>query len=534
MTAGFSKEKLLAIALVVQRRPTRRRLTALTAAVAISALALTGCSGGHTAAKVSNSLTFGAIAAPPTLNPATGDPAYGATYQWAYDPLIVLQPDGSYAPGLATKWGYAGQGNKVYQLTFRSGVKFSDGTPLDAQAVKTYLDYERSQKIGSMAPLLVNVSDIQATGPLTLRIDLKTSDPSLTFDFAQGFGAGYIASPKAVANPDQLNKGTYGAGPYMVDLSKSVPGDHYAFVQNPYYWNKKAQHWKTVTERVIPNPSAMVQAMQAGQVQAALGDATTLTAAKNAGLTVIAPPQAMTGLNLMDRSGSVSKPLGDVRVRQALNYAVDRKAIAKALYGNESLSLSQYALEGQAGYDASLNDKYPYDPKKAKQLLAEAGYPNGFTLPVLDTSVASLDKVIQAIAGQLKSVGVTLQITTKPSVNDFVVAMLSQKFPAAVEAYGLATMSSLFAGYVNPAGPFNPFHVTDPELDALYAKYYSANEKDGAALQKQINARLVTQGWSVPVVGAPLSYYEAKGITGTEATSANGGVPHLTEIRPSN
>ena len=64
-----------------------------------------------------------------------------------------------------------------------------------------------------------------------------------------------------------------------------------------------------------------------------------------------APPQAMTGLNLMDRSGSVSKPLADVRVRQALNYAVDRKAIAKALYGNASLSLSQYALEGQAGYD---------------------------------------------------------------------------------------------------------------------------------------------------------------------------------------
>ena len=72
-------------------------------------------------------------------------------------------------------------------------------------------------------------------------------------------------------------------------------------------------------------------------------------------------------------------------------------------------------------------------------------------------------------------------------------------------------MGSLFAGYVNPAGPFNPFHVADPELDALYAKYYSANEKDGAALQKQINACLVTQGWSVPVVGAPLSYYKPRG-----------------------
>jgi peptide/nickel transport system substrate-binding protein len=524
----------LANAFVPQRRQNRKRAGVLIAAAAISALALTGCSSSPTAPKASTTLTFGAIAAPPTLNPATGDPAYGTTYQWAYDSLIVLQPDGSFAPGLATQWGYVGQGNTVYQLTLRSDVKFSDGTPLDAKAVKTYLDYERTQKIGSMAALLANVSDIQATGPLTVRIDLKTSDPSLTFNFAQGFGAGYIASPKAVASPTDLNKGTYGAGPYMIDQAKTVTGDHYTFVQNPYYWNKSAQHWKSVTVRVIPNPSAMVQAMQAGQVQAALGDATTLTAAKNAGLTVVAPPQAMTGLNLMDRAGTISKPLADVRVRQALNYAVDRKTIAKALYGSESLALSQYALPGQAAYDASLNDRYRYDPKKAKQLLAEAGYPDGFTLPVLDTSLAGLDKVIQAIAGQLKAVGVSLQITTKPNANDYFVAMVSQKFPAAVEAYGLANMASLNAGYVNPAGPFNPFHFTDPDLTALYAKYYAANEKDGATLQKQINARLVDQGWSVPVVGAPLSYYEAKGITGADATGGNGGVPRLTEIRPSN
>ena len=91
-----------------------------------------------------------------------------------------------------------------------------------------------------------------------------------------------------------------------------------------------------------------------------------------------------------------------MRVRQALNYAVDRKAIAKALYGDETLALSQYALPGQPGYDETLDEKYPHDVAKAKQLLAEAGYPNGFTLPVLDTSLSGLNKVTRPSAGSCR------------------------------------------------------------------------------------------------------------------------------------
>ena len=276
----------------------------------------------------------------------------------------------------------------------------------------------------------------------------------------------------------------------------------------------------------------MVQAMRAGQVQAALGDATTLQGASSAGLTVIAPPQALTGLNLMDRAGTVSQPLADVRVRQALNYAVDRKAIAKALYGDSNLALSQYSLTGQPGYDASLDARYPYDPAKAKELLAAAGYPNGFTLPTLTVSLGGLDKVTEAIAGQLQGVGVKLQITTKANPNDYVVTMLSKKYPAAVIGYGLANMSTLYAGFVNPAGPFNPFQYDDKTLDGLYGQYFVAPDSASAAAQQAINARLVDQAWTVALVGAPLSYYTVKGITGLDATPQNSGVPWLTEIRP--
>ena len=508
-------------------------LTLLAAAGCSSGKSSSAASAGDGGSKVGEAVTFGTTATPPSLNPALGDPSFGSVLQWAYDPLVVLDDKGEFQPGLATKWGYVGSGNTTYELTLRDGLKFSDGTALDAAAAKTYFDYARTQKSGSTVTLLASIASIETVDPLTVRFKLNRPDPTLTFNFAQAFGAGYMASPKAVASPKSLDLATVGTGPYMLDAAASVAGDHYAFVPNPYYWNKERQHWKRVTVRVIANPSSMVQAIKAGQIQAAVGDATTLSAARSAGLKVVAPPQALTGLDLLDRAGVIAKPLSDQRVRQALNFAVDRKAIAKALYGDEDLALSQYALSGQLGYDASLSDKYPHDPTKAKQLLAEAGYPHGFTLQVLSSPLFGFDKLTEALNGQLKEAGVTLQLVSKPDINSYITGLLGGKIPAATMAYGLANMGSLYAGFINPAGPFNPFKSTDPQLDALYKQYDAATPEEGAALEKQINARLVDLAWAVPVVGAPLSYYESSGVTGLEtATAANSGVPLLTDLRP--
>lgn len=517
----------------------RVRGGALLAGFLVVGVAMTGCSGnggspaGSTAKPyAADTVTLATSVVPPSLNPDIGDPAYAPLYHWAYDPLVIMNGDGTFKPGLAEKFGYVGEGNQTYEITLRDGAKFSDGTAVDGEALKANLDYLRTQKLGTPATLLASVKSVDVTGPLTVRLTLSTPDPGLTFYFAQSFGAGYLISPKSLGTPASLDTGTAGAGPYMLDAAKTVTGDHYTFVKNPNYWDPERQHFNTVTVRVIANPSSTIQAIQAGQVQAALGDATTLPAARAAGLQVIAPPQALTGINLADREGKVSAPLGNLKVRQALNMAVDRKAIAKAIYGSEDLALSQYALEGQPGYSPDLNEKYKYDPEAAKALLAEAGYPDGFTLPVLTTSLMGLDKVTQAIGGQLEKVGVKLELTTQAAAPDYFTAMVSGKYPAAVIGYGLADMNSLWAGFVNSAGPFNWFKTVDPQLDALYSKYRAADKDAGVALQKQINERLVDQAWTIPVVGAPLSYYIAPGLTGFDATSANAGVPLVTDLRP--
>ena len=475
-------------------------------------------------------LTFGTYGAPPSLNPGIGDPAYSSFYHWAYDSLLILQPDGVFAPNLAMDFGYTDDKNMRYELTLREGVKFSDGTDLDAEAVKAHLDYVRSQP-SALAQLLTRVANIEATGPLSLLIELSESDPGLNFAFAQGFGVGNVISPAALSSPETLDLGTAGAGPYMLVPDESIPFDTYIFVPNPHYWNPGRVHWDEVVVRVIPNSSSMIEAMRAGQVHAAHGDATTMAAAADAGLTVISAPQLMVGINLMDRGGTLSAPLADVRVRQALNHGVDREAIAAALLGDGELALSQYALEGHKGYDPALDAVNAYDPDLARQLLEEAGYGDGVTIPVLDVSLLGMDIMVQAVAGQLAEVGVTLDITTVADVTAYFTGMVSQQHPVAAIGYGLANMQTLSVGFINPMAPFNPFGTVDEELDSLYAEYF-ATVGDTSDVEQRINARLVDQAWALPVLGAPLSWYLAEGLTGIEATPGNGSVPPLVDIRP--
>ena len=474
-------------------------------------------------------LTFGIVAIPPSLNPGIGDPAYNAVYQWAYDPLVFLQPDGTFAPGLAVEFGHTDDRNMRYELTLREGVKFSDGTDLDAEAVKGHFDYVRSQPT-ALAQQFARVEDITVTGPLSLVIELSEPDPGLTFNLAQGFGGGNIISPKGIESPETLDLGTAGAGPYILVAADSVVGDTYTFVPNPHYWNPDRIHWDEVVLRVIPNSSSMVEAIRAGQIQAGQGDPTTMAAAADAGISVLSAPQVMFGLNLVDRHGEVSAPLGDERVRRALNHGVDREALAAALLGDTSLTLSQYAIEGQRGYDPSLNAVNAYNPDRARQLLAEAGYGDGVTIGVLTVSLFSLDTMVEAVAGQLAEVGVALDITAVADPTSYFVGMTSKEHPAVALAYGLGTMQSLHVGFIDPLGPFNPFGVVDEQLDSLYEEYFST-VGDSSDVEQRINARLVDQAWALPVMASPIAWYVAEGLTGIEATGGNGAIPTLADLR---
>jgi peptide/nickel transport system substrate-binding protein len=496
----------------------------MTACVAAGLLAatLTACQASTTteessqpkpSGKVGEVLTVAHSVSPQTLDPAKtvqNDAWFQAP---AYQPLIVRRSDGSLQPGLATSWQYVSSDNTALELRLRPGVKFSDGSTLTAQTVVDHFEYVLKSG-GQFAPLFAG-DQFTATGPLTVLIKTPKPNPDLPTLLTQDDVVGGVISPTGLKNPAKLGTQTFGAGPYTLDPGQTVPGDHYTYLQNPNYYDKASVHWKKLVIRVITNPQAALNAMKTGQVDFAVGDSTTLAAAKQAGLTVSMTPLLWTGVTLADRNGKMSKPLADVRVRQALNYGTDRRAITSALFPDHGEPTHQLTVPGGYGYDASLNSTYPYDVTKARRLLSDAGYPNGFTLKVVTAEYQSMNLVAQALAQQWKNIGVTLQITDYANSNQYFSEAFAPKFPAFMTIFGQQPIWTEGPSLFLPSALFNPFHTADPKLQSLYDQAAKAPEADKQKLDQQVEAYLVHQAWFVPVVTTGLPFYARKNVTGT-------------------
>lgn len=508
-----------------------RKLAVATALVAAMS-GLAAC--GSTSSSVVSGRTGGTLTIGTAINPGTLDPAVGTTSQpdyspWAYDPLITWAPDGSAKPGLATSWSY-GPNNKSFTLKLRSGAQFSDGEPVDADAVKTYINY--ATHLPGAPAFLKSLDAIDVASPTELTLRFSKPTPLLEKLLSQAFPLGLVASPKAVAARSLANA-TAGAGPYMLDKSRTVTGDHYTYVPNPHYWNKSAVHWRQVVVKVMANPTAALQALKTNQIQiAASQPVTSVQSAKAAGLKAEAPLVLYLGLSLMDREGTLAKPLKDVRVRQAINYAIDRPSIAKVIGAGLGRPIDQMAVPGDDSYDASLDDAYPYDPARAKALLAQAGYPKGFTLPALVWTGDNLNTMAQAVAGQLAKVGIKMDLDVKADVNDYLKVMGGAKAPTSTIVFGRLPAAVEYQILWGPdASLFNPFKSTSPDIERLNDQLYAASAQDAPNYAKQIQKVLVDQAWFAPVTAVPLVALHRPEVAGV-AETAERNVYNAPEIQP--
>ena len=222
--------------------------------------------------------------------------------------------------------------------------------------------------------------------------------------------------------------------------------------------------------------------------------------------------------------------MADPRVRQALNRAVDRQAVAKAL-GAGYTATAQIAPKGTDGYDPDLDKQYPYDIERAKKLLAEAGYPDGFEFPLLSTSLMDVDTLSQALAGQLAKIGVT--VTTKSDgadLNQLIADMASKKYPAVSFVTGSNMYPNALQNFASRVSPLNPFASKDPAVSAAFAKLAAAPESEQDADAKALNRTVTEAAWFIPVVQSG-SYLFAKGVDGIKGYG-DGGVIDVLSIHP--
>lgn len=511
------------------------RTSLLAAVCVLAAASVTACSdaGGVEASAPGGTLTI-AIGGPPTLDPykANIDPNNIPTVSLAYAPLIRLNADRTFTPDLAESFGYTDKQNKIFQIKLRPGLTFADGAALDAAAVVASLKYMLS--VSPKAKTWTgSITDIAATDPLTIVVTNKTPNPVMRQIFSQAVLSGSIIAPSGLVDPTKLAQQTFGAGPYILDGAQTVPNDHYTYVANPNYWNKAGQYWQKVVVRVIPDANARVQAIQAGQVDFASLTADSGPAVKAAGLTSVTASIAVAGMVLADRNGTVAPQLKDVRVRQALNHAIDRAAITKAIYGEFGTPTSQTTAPGFDGYSKELDNRYPYDPARAKTLLAEAGFGGGFTLKVETQNSFGISVVTQAVVAQWKAIGVEVELTTDTQVAQWLANVTSRKFPVMGFAYGnLPTFLSSLDFMQPTPNPFNPYGTGDTKLSELLAQ--ASAEPDPAtqiSLFQQANALMADLAWF-----APVARMHGLAVTGPRVAQmeviGDNGLPSVVTIQP--
>lgn len=498
--------------------------------------------GGAVAASLALSFAPMAIAAPKSqsasvlnigvnsgtnsLDPAkagNGDPLQ-IFYELAYDPLIHRLPNGKLGAGLATSWKYVDKANKVFEMTLREGVKFSDGSSLSAEGVKAHFEYY-AKAGGSFASRAKNFEKIEVLSPLSLRLTLTKANPDIPDMFTERRATGSIISPEGLKNPAALGTSTAGAGAYQLDPKATITNQTYTYVQNPNYYNKARQKFTKVVVKVLPNPQAVLNAMQAGQIDYAIGTPQLAPAALKAGFKVNTFPYNFAQIQLLDRAGVVVEAFGDVRVRQAMNYAIDRKTLAKALFGPYGSANNQFALPGYDAYDKSLEGMYPYDVKKAKALLKEAGYEGGFTFDLLAFDLQPNEvKNAQAIASYWKKIGITAKIVVPSSAAEYGPMLMSKKFGAQIFEFGGGPLYQTLDQYLGM--PFNALNYQDAEINGLFGKAAAATDATRPAILKRIQKLMLDEAWFVPFASVNKVTFSRPGLEGT------GGAPYYINPNP--
>ncbi|MXQ65764.1 peptide ABC transporter substrate-binding protein [Actinomadura rayongensis] len=513
-----------------------RRITAGGLVVG-AVLGLAGCGGdagtaagdkNATGARATGTLRLGSVVVPASLAASKAAWANDAPFHQAvYDTLLRQDPDLKIEPGLATEWSYNAD-KTVLTLKLRTGVKFSDGTPFDAKVAAENITRFRDGT-SNLRSYLQEVRTAEAVDASTLRLTLSAPNPALLSYLAGA--AGLQASPKTfgAANADTRPVGT---GPYVLDAAKTVIGSTYVYKRNPNYWKPADQHYASIVLTVYQTPTATVNAVRGGQVNGvAVPDASVQQQVAAAGFDVKTSELNFLGLLLFDRDGKITPALKDVRVRQAINYAVDRPTLVKAVGKGLGTPTTQiFKATDKESFDPALDGRYPYDPAKAKQLLKDAGYAGGFavTIPQVPSGSTVLYDLVKQ---ELGAVGITVKYVNEPQ-NSLLADVAKGKFSVVA---GLPLQTDPTAWHVAnfkllPHATWNPFHTADPTVAALAGKLQTGSAAEAAKAGKDLNRYIVEQAWFAPWYRPRLGFAVDRNTTAVP--QQNNAYPYLWNITP--
>ncbi len=414
----------------------------------------------------SGTLTYGFSAALQSFDPLLASDINSRVYRTpVYEGLLQRRaPDFALEGGLATSWEVRddnGDGvEETIRVELREGVTFTDGAAWNAEAVKVNL--ERPQPAGGATlPPRAGASTLVGVEV----VDEMTADivlDKVSYTYLTGLANGSMISPDAIADPDiDLATDPVGTGGWIYDKGESVAGVSYVYTANPDYWNPSQQGVERIEILTYSDPNARLNALLSGEINSAMLDGPTGFQAEEAGFEIVTTAASWNGLLILDRGGSQVEALGDVRVRQAMAYAMNREDYVDAVNFGFGTPSSQAASEGTEGYSAEVADRYDEDIEKAKELLAEAGYPDGFTFKM--ATAGSTDAAV-AIAGFLEEIGITMEVQVIQA-SELTTKLTSGEFQAFGTNFPQSGPGDLVDLMLKPEGLLNPLKIdADPEL----------------------------------------------------------------------
>jgi peptide/nickel transport system substrate-binding protein len=415
----------------VSRSPTRSPAASLGAALiallSVAALAAplvlgAGCRHRPTGTETrGEALIVGRAADPLSLDPARiTDSESIETCEQIFEHLVRYRPDSmEIEPDLATHWEVGG-GGKVWTFHLRRGVTFHDGSPLDADAVVWSLERQRDPRHPDHKPnfnywesSFRNVQKVEKVDAYTVRITIDRPYAPFLANLAM-FPAS-ILSPSAVHRAGvHYDRRPVGTGPFK--FVEWVPGERLTLAANPYYWGGPPS-LEYLAFRPIRDQRQRLQALEGGAIEVAYGlaphDLPFVRLHPDLRLTRIA------GNNVAYLAMNTQRaPFTDVRVRRAVNYAVNKIPIVKLLYQGLATPAKGPIPPGMWGYMADLPD-YPYDPARARALLAEAGVRPGRHVKLLTSStprpyLPAPERVARILASSLRNVGFDVEVVSQP------------------------------------------------------------------------------------------------------------------------
>ncbi|WP_219460090.1 ABC transporter substrate-binding protein [Nonomuraea rhizosphaerae] len=482
-------------------------------AILATGLALAGCGGGTTTQQGGSGTTDGSAilkwavpGMPTSFDPRKAAPLDPVFLDVVYESLVGRSADGQIKPGLATEWKLSDE-NKVITFKLREGVKFHNGEAFNADAVKASL--EAYKKSGALVTTLSSLEKVEAVSPTEVK---------LTFSEAAGYminvlagEPGIVVAPGALSDPD-LGTKPVGTGPFQLT---NFAQDKVTFKKFDGYWNAAQTSIGGLEMAVYSDEATRLRAVKSGQADGTSITPGQIKESEAAGMTVIQTPNTtFNGILLNTTAAELSKP----KVRQALLYAIDRESISKNLYAGACAPAVQPFQTGFWANAPELNDVKPYyDPEKAKQLLAEAGLPNGMDLQVEVGPNTSYQTLAQALQAQLQKVGIRVKIKVL-EFQQMITARRTGNFSATVALVqaGRPDPSQFVKDFYTKGGSYNPGNFTLPGISDLLAKARASDVvEERSEPMREIITKVVEAGPPViPVCGVTYVAAFRKGVTG--------------------